>query len=170
MPLLYKTCCGQHIHEWTQFADCAVNIYKSLEPPLAQLCHTLCDPTDRSPPGSSVHGILWARILEWVVIPFSRWSSQPRDQTQVSYIAGRLFTQPPGKPLSSLSLLISQVILPNLMALNTIHVQMMPRFKTPAQTPPLPSRSQPNSPSGPLKTQVRWSRPSAHTFLWLLLY
>ena len=44
------------------------------------------------PPGSSVYGILWARILEWVAIPFSRGSSQPRDSTQVSRIAGRFFT------------------------------------------------------------------------------
>ena len=51
-----------------------------------QLCLTLCDPMDCSMPGSSVHGILQARILEWV--PFSRGSSQPRDQTQVSHIAG----------------------------------------------------------------------------------
>jgi len=43
-------------------------------------------------PGSSVHGILQVRILEWVAIPFSRGSSQPRDQTQVSFIAGRFFT------------------------------------------------------------------------------
>ena len=48
---------------------------------------TLCDPTDCSPPGSSVHGILQARILEWVAMPFSRGSSQPRDQTCVSYIS-----------------------------------------------------------------------------------
>ena len=47
---------------------------------------------DCSPPGSSVHGILQARILEWVTIPFSRDSSQPRDQTHVSCIAGRFFT------------------------------------------------------------------------------
>ena len=45
-----------------------------------------------SPPGSSVHGILQARKLEWVAIPFSKGSSQPRDQTQISYIAGRFFT------------------------------------------------------------------------------
>ena len=44
------------------------------------------------PPGSSVHGILQARILEWVAIPFSRGSSRPRDQTWVSCIAGRFFT------------------------------------------------------------------------------
>ena len=46
---------------------------------------------DSSPPGSSVHGILQARILEWVAIPFSRRFSQPRDRTQVSHIAGRFF-------------------------------------------------------------------------------
>ena len=45
-----------------------------------------------SPPGSSVHGILQVRILEWVIIPFSRGSSQSRDQTQVSSITGRFFT------------------------------------------------------------------------------
>ena len=50
-------------------------------------CLTLCNPMDCSPPGSSVHGILQARILEWVPIPFSRESSQPRDQTRVSCIA-----------------------------------------------------------------------------------
>ena len=53
---------------------------------------TLCDNTDCSPQSSSVHGILQARILEWIVIPFSKGSSWPRDQTQVSCIAGRFFT------------------------------------------------------------------------------
>ena len=47
---------------------------------------------DCSQPGSSVHGILQARIMEWVAIPFSRVFSQPRDQTQVSWIASRFFT------------------------------------------------------------------------------
>ena len=51
----------------------------------------LCNPVDCSPPGSSVHGILQARILEWVAISFSRGSSWPRDRTQVSHIAGRCF-------------------------------------------------------------------------------
>ena len=59
---------------------------------IAQSCLTLCDPMDCSLPASSAHGILQARILEWVAIPFSRRSSQPKDQTQVSYTAGRLFT------------------------------------------------------------------------------
>ena len=59
---------------------------------ITQSCLTLCDPMDYSLPGSSVHGILQARILEWVAVTFSRGSSQPRDQTQVSHIAGRFFT------------------------------------------------------------------------------
>ena len=57
-----------------------------------QSCPTLCGPTDYSLPGSSVHRILQARILEWVAILFSRGSSRPRDWTQVSCIAGRFFT------------------------------------------------------------------------------
>ena len=61
------------------------------ESEVTQSCLTLCDPMDCSPPGS-VHGILQARILEWVAISFSRGSSQPRDRTQVSRIAGRFFT------------------------------------------------------------------------------
>ena len=56
---------------------------------VAQSCPTLCDPMDCSLPGSSVHWILQARILEWVAISFSRESSWPRDWTQVSCIAGR---------------------------------------------------------------------------------
>ena len=51
-----------------------------------------CDFTDCSPPGSSVSGILQTRILEWVAMPSSRGSSQPRDWTQVSHIAGGFFT------------------------------------------------------------------------------
>ena len=54
-------------------------------------CPTLCDSVDCSPPGSSIHGILQARILEWVAISFSRGSSWPRDWAQVSCIAGKRF-------------------------------------------------------------------------------
>ena len=54
---------------------------------VAQLCLTLGDPMDGSPPGSSVRGILQARILEWAAIPFFSVSSQLRDLTQVSGIA-----------------------------------------------------------------------------------
>jgi len=59
---------------------------------VVQLSPTLCNPMDYSPPGSSVHGILQTRILEWVAVPFSRGFSRPRDRTQVSCIAGRFFT------------------------------------------------------------------------------
>ena len=52
---------------------------KESQSEVAQSCPTLCDPVDCSPPGSSVHGILQARILEWVAISFSRESSGPRD-------------------------------------------------------------------------------------------
>ena len=58
---------------------------------VTQSCLTLCNPVDCSPPGSSVHGILQAIILEWVTISFSRGSSQPRDRTRVSCITGRDF-------------------------------------------------------------------------------
>ena len=59
---------------------------------VAQLCLTLCDPTDCNLPGSSIHGIFQARILEWVAISFSGGSSQPRDRTWVSCTSGKLFT------------------------------------------------------------------------------
>ena len=59
---------------------------------VAQLCPTLCNPTDCSLPGSSIHGIFQARVLKWVSISFSRGSSQPRDRTQISHIVGRCFT------------------------------------------------------------------------------
>ena len=59
---------------------------------VTQLCPTLCDPMDCGPPGFFVLGILQARILEWAVIPFFRGSSQFRDQTCISCIAGRFFT------------------------------------------------------------------------------
>ena len=51
-----------------------------------QSCPTLCNPVDSSLTGSSVHGILQARILDWVALPSSRGSSPPRDQTHISYV------------------------------------------------------------------------------------
>ena len=59
---------------------------------VANSCPTLATPWTVACPGSSVHGILQARILEWVAISFSRESSQPRNRIQVSRIAGRFFT------------------------------------------------------------------------------
>ena len=64
---------------------------KKDESEVAQSCLTLCNHMDCSLPGSSIHGIFQATVLEWVAISFSRGSSQPRDRTQVSRIAGRRF-------------------------------------------------------------------------------
>ena len=69
-----------------------------------QLCPTLCDPLDCNLPGSSVLGILQARILEWVAMPSSRRSSQPRDNpcllSLLHWQAGSLPPAPPGKPFN----------------------------------------------------------------------
>ena len=59
---------------------------------VTQSCPTLCNPIDCSPPGSSIHGIFQARVLEWAAISFSRESSRPRDWTRVSRIVDRHFT------------------------------------------------------------------------------
>ena len=61
--------------------------FKPKKVKVAQSCPALCNPMDYT-----VQGILQARILEWVAFPFSRGSSQPRDRTQVSHIAGEFFT------------------------------------------------------------------------------
>ena len=64
-----------------------------------QLCLTLCDPMDYSPPGPSVHGILQARILEWVAMPSSRGSPQPGIESGSPTLqADPLQSEPPGKP------------------------------------------------------------------------
>ena len=63
--------------------------YMQSESEVAQLCPTLCNPVDCSPPCSSVHGIFQARVLEWVAISFSGGSSLPRDRTQVSHIVSK---------------------------------------------------------------------------------
>ena len=64
-----------------------VTVPKKVNAKGAQACRTLCDPVD-----DKVHRILQARVLEWVAVPFSRGSSQPRDRTQISRIGGRFFT------------------------------------------------------------------------------
>ena len=63
-----------------------------IENEVTQSCPPLCDPMGCSLPRSSIHGIFQTRVLEWVAISFSRGSSRPRDQTQVSRIVGRCFT------------------------------------------------------------------------------
>ena len=75
-------------------------MYLSRREKKAQSCLTPCDPVDCSLPGSSVHGILQARILEWVTISFSRGSSQPRiEPGSPALEADALTSEPPGKYL-----------------------------------------------------------------------
>ena len=91
---------GQALSNCSAYADSSVNIYVCLcvcacartHVKLLQLCPTLCNTMDCSPPGSSVHDILQARILEWVAIPFSRGSSPPRYWTWVSCTAAKFLT------------------------------------------------------------------------------
>ena len=68
------------------YSEVIFYIYFADSVKVTQLCPTLCDPMDYT-----VHRILQARILEWVAFPFSRGSSQPKDRTQVSRMAGRFF-------------------------------------------------------------------------------
>ena len=79
-------------NEWGKGQACSV----------AQACATLHDPMDCGSPGSSIHGIFQARILQWVTISFSRGSSWPRDPTEVScsscIVGGFFISEPPGKP------------------------------------------------------------------------
>ena len=84
---VHACCCYAHKASFF-FSQCLGVMWS-----VTQLCPTLCDPMDYSLPGSSVHGIFQARILECIVISFSRGSSQPRDWTRISGIlcTGRLF-------------------------------------------------------------------------------
>ena len=87
--LFWSQCCAMerfYISDNHNYNNMATGIHVH-----AYSCPTVCDPTECSPPGSSVHGTLQARILEWVTISFSRGSSWPRDQTQFSRIGGRHF-------------------------------------------------------------------------------
>ena len=89
-----------------------------------QSCLTLCDPVD-----STVHGILQARILEWVTFPFSRGSSQPRDQTQVSHIAGGFFSSwATGKPKQNYC---SKRVYDLDMGLETTHISRKTKYNNP---------------------------------------
>ena len=84
---------GVRWHKGKEYQQCSRGMLLFVESErVTQLCPTLCNPMDCSLPGSSIHEILQTRILEWVAISFSRGSSQPRDWTGVSGIAGRFFT------------------------------------------------------------------------------
>ena len=75
---------------WSNFSNSICSLHAVCL--VSQSCLTLCDPMDRGPPGSSVHGILQAKVLAWVAMLSSRGSSQPRDWTQVSHIASGFLT------------------------------------------------------------------------------
>ena len=93
-----------------------------------QSCLTLWDPMDYSPPGSSVHGILQAGILEWVAISYSRGSSQPRGQTCVSCMGRQiLYHEPLGKPVL------------HLVGARNLMMDTMVNFRMKMQCPGLPS-------------------------------
>ena len=102
--------CAQYHRGGEKHGPCCSLITKS--------CLTLCNPMDCILLASSVHGILWARILGWVAISFSRGSSQPRDGTcvsclaGVSYLAGEFFTtEPPGTWVLIIILVILELLL-----------------------------------------------------------
>ena len=86
----YPLCIFAVLHCFSTWPSRMISMVTKVK--VTQSCLTLCNPMDCSVPDSSIHGILLARILEWVTIPFSRGSSQPRDWTQFSLIAGRFFT------------------------------------------------------------------------------
>ena len=88
-------------HDKVYYLECGDGswLFACVRAPLIQLCLTLCDPMDCSPPGSSVQGILQARILEWVAMPPCRVSFRPWDRIWVSYIAGGFFIAEPWEAL-----------------------------------------------------------------------
>ena len=104
----YKTHTHTHTHTHTQnkiwhsqaftknsrkaFVHICINNIHAFVCLIAQSCLTLCNPMDYSPPGSSIHGLLQARIMEWVAIPFPRGFSPSRDRSWVSYSTGGFFT------------------------------------------------------------------------------
>ena len=94
---------------------------------VTQSCPTLCNPMDCRPPGSSVHGILQARILEWVAMPSSRGSSPPRDWTQVSCIGRQILyhLSHQGRPLCYWSMLINWHGISSLDRLEVIFIERM---------------------------------------------
>ena len=129
---------------------CTLGLYVCAES--LQSCLTLCNPIDCSLPGSSVHGILQARTLEWVAMPSSRGSSWPRDWTCISCIsciASRFFTTEPRKLLGLSDQLLSRVRL----------------FETPWIAAHQASMSITNSRSSLRLTSIESVMPSSHLIL-----
>ena len=87
LSIIVKTCNESRCPSVGEWINCGITHMYSF----TQLCLTLCDPMDCSPPGSSVHEIFQARILEWVAISSSRGSSWPRNETHVSCIGRHIY-------------------------------------------------------------------------------
>ena len=97
---------------------------------VTQLCPTLCDPMDCCLPGSSVHGILQARIQEWVAIPFSRGPSQPRDRTRVSTLqADSLPSEPQGKQKLNQPFIMDQHYWPDIFSIIHLNIPTINKDK-----------------------------------------
>ena len=86
MVSIFICLCPQE-RKTTKYNSLSISLERNL---VTQSYLTLCNPMDCSPPGFSVHGILQARILEWVAIPFFSRSSRPRDWTQVSHVGRQI--------------------------------------------------------------------------------
>ena len=99
-PLLFHTCMCTRAHTRVCVCVCvySYDVSKNHWVLIAQSCPTLCDPMNCNSPGSSVHKILQARILQWVAMPFSGGSSQPRGWTWVSCMADRFHLNHQGSP------------------------------------------------------------------------
>ena len=95
--MLLLKCCTQYVSKFGKLSNGHRTgkgqfLFQPQRSEVTQSCLTLCNAMDCSLPGSSIHGIFQARVLEWVAISFSRGSSRPRDRTQVSCIVGKCFT------------------------------------------------------------------------------
>ena len=113
-------------------------LHPSLHAKSLQSCLILHDPVDHSPPGFSVHGILQARILEWVAMPSSRGPAQPRDWTQVSRISGGFFTIWATREVGSICFLWEKKI-PNLKQLIKVWFYLNDRSSPNAPPPQIPT-------------------------------
>ena len=120
---------------------------------VTQLCLTLCNPMDCSQPDSSVHGVLQARILKWVVIPFSRGSSWPRDQTRSPTLqADSLLSEPPGKPKVKYKRAEQGVVIPS----KTAVIEPWARARPIARTHSLPRVSRQEWQGDSLAGNLSW--------------
>ena len=125
---------GIHVLQLFLFAFLLLICLACLRAKSLQSCLTLCNPMDCSPPGSSVHGILQARILAWVARSSSRGSSQPRDRIHFFSVSciGTLPLAPPGKPVNLSCMFVSHSVMSNCLRLHGLYPA---RFLCPWNSP-----------------------------------